>query len=70
MKYGKKHFSVDENKRDTYQLLHPCASSREPSLLWNADDLKQLMAVCTESLCYSFLITGNFEVAQGLKIGG
>ncbi|XP_015079896.1 uncharacterized protein LOC107023652 [Solanum pennellii] len=45
MKYGKKHFSVDENRRDTYQLFHQSASCSEPSLLWNADDLKRLMAV-------------------------
>ncbi|KAL3334361.1 hypothetical protein AABB24_030877 [Solanum stoloniferum] len=45
LKYGKKHFSVDENRRDTYQLFHPSASCSEPSLLWNADDLKRLMAV-------------------------
>ncbi|KAJ8534948.1 hypothetical protein K7X08_016676 [Anisodus acutangulus] len=45
MKYGKKHFSVDENRRDTYQLLHPSASCSEPSLSWNTDDLKRLMAV-------------------------
>ncbi|OIS97242.1 PREDICTED: uncharacterized protein LOC109234525 [Nicotiana attenuata] len=46
MKYGKKHFSVDENRRDTYELLHPSASCGEASLLWNADgDLKRLMAV-------------------------
>ncbi|KAH0658149.1 hypothetical protein KY289_026897 [Solanum tuberosum] len=45
LKYGKKHFSVDENRRDTYQLFHQSASCSEPSLLWNADDLKRLMAV-------------------------
>ncbi|CAN4076929.1 unnamed protein product [Withania somnifera] len=45
MKYGKKHFPVDENRRDTYQLLDLSASCSEQSLLWNADDLKQLMAV-------------------------
>ncbi|CAN4094101.1 unnamed protein product [Withania somnifera] len=46
MKYGKKHFSIDENRRDTYQQFHPSASCSEPSLLWNTDgDMKRLMAV-------------------------
>ncbi|XP_060199964.1 uncharacterized protein LOC132628220 [Lycium barbarum] len=46
MKYGKKHFSMDENRRDTYQQFHPSASCSEPSLLWNTDgDMKRLMAV-------------------------
>ncbi|KAJ8538191.1 hypothetical protein K7X08_014731 [Anisodus acutangulus] len=46
MKYGKKHFSIDENRRDTYQQFHPSASCSEPSLLWNTEgDMKRLMAV-------------------------
>ncbi|KAJ8540875.1 hypothetical protein K7X08_001691 [Anisodus acutangulus] len=46
MKYGKKHFSIDENRRDTYQQFHPSASCSETSLLWNIDeDMKRLMAV-------------------------
>ncbi|XP_059278815.1 uncharacterized protein LOC132032999 [Lycium ferocissimum] len=46
MKYGKKHFSIDENRRDTYQQFHPSASCSEPSPLWNTDgDMKRLMAV-------------------------
>ncbi|KAM3341537.1 bromodomain-containing protein 9 [Capsicum galapagoense] len=50
MKYGKKHFSIDENRRDTYQQFHPSASYSEPSLLWNADgDMKRLMAVGVHS---------------------
>lgn len=56
MKYGKKHFSIDENRRDTYQQFHPSATCSEPSLLSNIDgDMKRLMAVCTESLpCFLF----------------
>ncbi|XP_016506279.2 uncharacterized protein LOC107824075 [Nicotiana tabacum] len=46
MKYGKKHFSIDENRRDTYQQFHPSATCSEPSLLSNIDgDMKRLMAV-------------------------
>ncbi|CAN4123106.1 unnamed protein product [Withania somnifera] len=46
MKYGKKHFSIDENRRDTYQQFHPSASCSESSFLWNTDgDMKRLMAV-------------------------
>ncbi|KAL3372362.1 hypothetical protein AABB24_008759 [Solanum stoloniferum] len=46
MKYGKKHFSINENRRDTYQQFHPSASYKESSVLWNTDrDMKQLMTV-------------------------
>ncbi|KAL3340700.1 hypothetical protein AABB24_029039 [Solanum stoloniferum] len=46
MKYGKKHFSINENRRDTYQQFHPSASYKESSVLWNTDRvMKQLMTV-------------------------
>lgn len=70
MKYGKKHFLVDENRRDTYELLHPSASCGEASLLWNADgDLKRLMAVCTKQpmlLCFLFLVVLFSPCFQGV----
>lgn len=47
MKHGKKHFSVDENKRYTYKQVHPSASGNESSLFSNTNgDVKQLSAVC------------------------
>ncbi|KAJ6921054.1 hypothetical protein NC651_014584 [Populus alba x Populus x berolinensis] len=46
IKYGKKPFVLDENKRDTYK--HPL-DSHEPSVLMTFDgELKQLMAVMSE----------------------
>ena len=46
IKYGKKPFVLDENKRDTYR--HPL-DSHEPSVLMTFDgELKQLMAVMSE----------------------
>ncbi|TMW84731.1 hypothetical protein EJD97_024518 [Solanum chilense] len=46
MKYGKKHFSINENRRDTYQQFNPSASFKESSVLWNTDrGMKQLMTV-------------------------
>lgn len=68
MKYGKKHFSIDENRRDTYQQFHPSATCSEPSLLSNIDgDMKRLMAVCTESLpCFLFFFMAvNEKGIQG-----
>ncbi|XP_055822020.1 uncharacterized protein LOC129890503 [Solanum dulcamara] len=72
LKYEKKHFPVDENRRDTYQLLHQSASCSEPSLLWNTNDLKRLMAVCTFKPMLFFLNNQEIRqpVAQGLKISG
>ncbi|CAL5332019.1 unnamed protein product [Camellia sinensis] len=45
-KYGKKQFSLDENRRGTYQQFHPSAFGDEPSVLtiFNGD-MKQLMGV-------------------------
>ncbi|KAH7567011.1 hypothetical protein JRO89_XS07G0006600 [Xanthoceras sorbifolium] len=44
MKYGKKHFPVDENKRDTY--MDSLASDHEPCVLTTFEgELKQLMVV-------------------------
>lgn len=46
MKYGKKHFTIDETRRHTYKQFHPSASGHEPSLLSDLDgDTKQLMPV-------------------------
>ncbi|CAA3007802.1 bromodomain-containing 9-like [Olea europaea subsp. europaea] len=46
MKYGKKHFTVDENRRDTYRQFHPQFSGNEPSVFSNSvGDMKQLMPV-------------------------
>lgn len=65
MKYGKKHFSIDENRRDTYQHFYPLASCREPFVLWNTDgNMKELTAVCTKSFRYYFSI---FYVSLAVK---
>lgn len=57
MKYGKKHFSINENRRDTYQQFNPSASYKESSVLWNTDrGMKQLMTVCAKNLHYYFSI--------------
>ncbi|KAK1388639.1 Bromodomain-containing protein 9-like [Heracleum sosnowskyi] len=46
MKYGKKHFTIDETRRHTYKQFHPSTSSHEPTLLSDLDgDTKQLMPV-------------------------
>ncbi|KAL2538097.1 DNA-binding bromodomain-containing protein [Forsythia ovata] len=46
MKYGKKQFTVDENRRDTYKQFHPLSSGNEPSVFSNsAGDMKRLMPV-------------------------
>ncbi|XP_025013679.2 uncharacterized protein LOC8273622 isoform X3 [Ricinus communis] len=45
LKYGKKPYAVDENRRDTYK--QPLASTPEPSSLnFFEGELKQLVAVC------------------------
>ncbi|KAL8088435.1 uncharacterized protein LOC141697846 [Apium graveolens] len=46
MKYGKKHFTIDETRRHTYKQFHPSASGHDPSLLSDLDgDTKQLIPV-------------------------
>ncbi|CAH9141604.1 unnamed protein product [Cuscuta epithymum] len=46
MKYGSKHFAVDDNRRDTYKQFNSTASGNEPSLFDNAyGNVKWLMAV-------------------------
>ncbi|KAK3038818.1 hypothetical protein RJ639_028540 [Escallonia herrerae] len=46
MKYGKKHFLIDETRRDTYKQFHPSAHGHETSGLLNfGGDVKQLTAV-------------------------
>jgi hypothetical protein len=55
MKYGKKPFVLDENKRDTYK--HPLGS-HEPSILSTFEgELKQLVVVRGKKLlvlCFGF----------------
>ena len=47
MKYGKKQFVPDENRRNTYWQSQQSASGREPSVLTTFDaERKLLMAVC------------------------
>lgn len=47
MKYGNKHFSLDETRRDTYKQFHPSVCSPEPPLFSKiGGDMKQLMPVC------------------------
>ncbi|KAL2521856.1 Uncharacterized protein Fot_25779 [Forsythia ovata] len=44
MKYRKKQFTVDENRRDTYKQFHPLSSGNEPPVFSNsAGDMKRLM---------------------------
>lgn len=46
MKYGSKHFALEDNRRDTYKQFHS-SSGNEPSLFDNRNgNLKWLMAVC------------------------
>lgn len=59
MKYGKKHFTVDENRRDTYKQFHPSASSNGQSCLSNAPvDMRRFIPVCVSRiLCFSILFS-------------
>ncbi|XVF01626.1 hypothetical protein REPUB_Repub04eG0104600 [Reevesia pubescens] len=46
LKNGKRHFVLDENRRNTYNLFHPSAAAREASVLTTFDgERKQLLAV-------------------------
>ncbi|KAL7613735.1 hypothetical protein Lser_V15G04832 [Lactuca serriola] len=46
MKYGNKHFIIDETRRETYKQYHPSAYGYESSLLSNfGGEKKQLLAV-------------------------
>ncbi|XP_073145005.1 uncharacterized protein [Henckelia pumila] len=46
MKYGKKHFTVDENRRDTYGQFHPLSYGSEPNVLSSSiGDVKRLVPV-------------------------
>ncbi|KAM7521325.1 hypothetical protein LguiB_020287 [Lonicera macranthoides] len=46
MKYGNKHFSLDETRRDTYKQFHPSVCRPEPPLFSKiGGDMKQLMPV-------------------------
>ncbi|KAI3724670.1 hypothetical protein L2E82_36455 [Cichorium intybus] len=46
MKYGNKHFIIDETRRETYKQFHPSAYGYESSLLSNfGGERKQLLAV-------------------------
>lgn len=45
LRYGKKQFTLDENKRDTYK--DSLSSGQEPSVFTTFEgELKQLMVVC------------------------
>lgn len=48
MKYGKKQFTVDEHRRDTYrQQFHSQSSANNSSVHTNSmGDMRQLMMVC------------------------
>ncbi|XP_022744065.1 uncharacterized protein LOC111295001 [Durio zibethinus] len=46
MKHGKRHFVLDENRRNAYKLFHPLAAAREASVLTTFNgEKKQLVAV-------------------------
>ncbi|KAH6800210.1 DNA-binding bromodomain-containing protein [Perilla frutescens var. hirtella] len=55
MKYSKKQFTVDENRRDTYSQFHPQSSANNSSVLANSmGDMKQLVLVgLQEPLAYA-----------------
>ncbi|CAA0842012.1 DNA-binding bromodomain-containing protein [Striga hermonthica] len=55
MKYGKKHFTVDENKRDTYRRSLLLSSGHNPLVLANSSgNMKRLVPVgLHEALAYS-----------------
>ncbi|XP_042016749.1 cat eye syndrome critical region protein 2 homolog [Salvia splendens] len=55
MKYGKKQFTIDENRRDTYREFHPLSPTNNPSAFSNSGgDMKQLMMVGPqESFAYA-----------------
>ncbi|KAL1540602.1 cat eye syndrome critical region protein 2 [Salvia divinorum] len=55
MKYGKKQFTIDENRRDTYRQFHPQSPTNNPSAFGNSGgDMKQLMMVgLQESFAYA-----------------
>ncbi|KAG8369286.1 hypothetical protein BUALT_Bualt15G0135600 [Buddleja alternifolia] len=55
MKYGKKHFTVDENRRDTYRQFRPLSSCNNSPVLFNSiGDLKRLVPVgLQEPLAYA-----------------
>lgn len=47
MKYGKKQFVVDENRRDTYRQFHPLSPPNDSSSFANSKgDMKRLVTVC------------------------
>lgn len=51
MKYGNKHFIIDESRRDTYKEFHPSIFAQNHSLLSNfGGEKKQLLAVS----CFKF----------------
>lgn len=55
MKYSKKQFTVDENRRDTYRQFHPQSSANNSSVLTNSmGDMKRLVLVgLQEPLAYA-----------------
>lgn len=55
LKYGKKQFTVDENRRDAYK--DSMASGHEPSVLTTFEgELKQLMVVCAAGKFFLMLL--------------
>lgn len=63
MKYGKKQFPVDENRRDTYG--HTLAAGHVQTILDALEgEWKELMPVCITIMvnnCY-FVLNGNLEL--------
>ncbi|KAI3459951.1 hypothetical protein Pfo_016614 [Paulownia fortunei] len=55
MKYGKKQFTVDENRRDTYRQFHPPSSGNNSPVLSNSiGNMKRLVPVgLQEALAYA-----------------
>ncbi|KAL8058273.1 hypothetical protein ABFX02_03G007800 [Erythranthe guttata] len=56
MKYGKKQFTVDENRRDTYKQFRPvsCGNNNLPALSSSIEDMKRLVPVgVQEPLAYA-----------------
>jgi hypothetical protein len=69
LKYGKKQFAIDENRRDTYE--HSMDSGHGPSVLATFEgELKQLMAVCLDFLFISWNERPKEGGGGGGKDGG
>lgn len=67
MKYGKKHFTVDENKRDTYRHFDPLSlGDNSPILYHSIGNMKRLVPVYFLRnwkfvMSYVFIMCASFQ---------